>query len=656
MPRKVALLIGVGQYAEDSGLQSLQCPQNGVAAVESLLRDVNIGGFNEVIALPNPDVGSARSRIGEVFGGLAKDDLALFYFTGHGIKDMGGKFYLTTAETRCFADGRLNPGTALEADFIKGVIGSSYAQRKVIILDCCFGAAIADGFLTMDDGGVDVDAQLGGEGWVVLTAATSRNYALEQPGEPLSVYTRYLVEGLKTGTAAPEGQAYISVRNLHDYVRAKVKTAAPTMEPAIFNGHQGDNIVLAKATLGDPERRYRQELEAKIRQGHFRQDHFRPATRANLDLLRTQLGLTAERAQALEHEVLQPYREKQQHIDRYAATLQAEIAYAFPLDAEAIQELRTLQKRLNLTDDDLRPIIANALHNALHQNAPASLVKSLLADAPAYWFEVVTVNAEGEVANKTIKTAEYFREDLGDGITLDLVRIPAGQFLMGSPDSEKSRDDNESPQHRVMVPEFWLGKYPITQAQYQAIMGTNPSCFAENGANRPVEQVSWLDAVAFCEKLSQTTGRTYRLPSEAEWEYACRAGTTTPFHFGPTLTSDLANYDGNYTYANGPNGTYREQTTEVGQFPPNAFGLYDMHGNVWEWCADHWHPNYDEAPMDGSAWLSPDESKSRLLRGGSWLNELDSCRSANRPTAPGPGDHFYNVSFRVVCAATRVLS
>jgi hypothetical protein len=129
MPRKVALLIGVGQYAEDSGLQSLQCPMNGVVAVESLLRDVNIGGFDQVIALPNPEVGNARSRIGEVFGSLAKDDLALFYFTGHGIKDMGGKFYLTTATTQCFADGRLNPGTALEADFIKGVIGSSYAQR-----------------------------------------------------------------------------------------------------------------------------------------------------------------------------------------------------------------------------------------------------------------------------------------------------------------------------------------------------------------------------------------------------------------------------------------------------------------------------------------------------------------------------------------------
>lgn len=494
MSRKVALLIGVGQYAEDSGLQSLQCPMNSVSAVESLLRDVNIGGFDNVIALPNPDVGTARSRLGDVFSSLAKDDLALFYFTGHGIKDMTGDFYLTTAATQLFADGRLNPGTALEADFIRRVMGNSYAQRKVIILDCCFAAAFAEGFLTMDDGTVDVGTQLGGEGWVVLTAATSRNYALEQTGEPLSVYTRYLVEGLKTGTAAPEGQDYISVGDLHNYVKAKVKTAAPTMEPAIFTGHQGSDIVLARATIGDSERRYRKELEAKICQGQIR-----PAARTYLDIRRSQLDLTAKRAQALEDEVLQPYREKQQHIDRYKAALSDEIAYAFPLDAEATKELRALQKFLNLTDDDLRPAIATTLHNTQPTLDPAPLANSLLSDPPVGWAPRTTLPAppatspppqepartppavpqpnrpervesppshptfEFEIATISIgkgllgrgqpklnitrrrAKAEYFREDLGNGITLDLVRIPAGQFLMGSPNSEENRSDDEDP-------------------------------------------------------------------------------------------------------------------------------------------------------------------------------------------------------------------
>mgnify|MGYP005839573929 CR=1 FL=1 len=141
------------------------------------------------------------------------------------------------------------------------------------------------------------------------------------------------------------------------------------------------------------------------------------------------------------------------------------------------------------------------------------------------------------------------------------------------------------------------------------------------GDNRPVEQISWHDATEFCARLTKHTGRTYRLPSEAEWEYACRAGTTTPFYFGETITPDLVNYDGNYSYGAAPQGQYREATTDVGSFPPNGFGLYDTHGNVWEWCLDHWHDSYGglfrQAPTDGSAWLSSDENKSRLLRGGS---------------------------------------
>jgi formylglycine-generating enzyme required for sulfatase activity len=166
--------------------------------------------------------------------------------------------------------------------------------------------------------------------------------------------------------------------------------------------------------------------------------------------------------------------------------------------------------------------------------------------------------------------------------------------------------------------------------------------------------VSWQDAAAFCKKLSQQTGRTYRLPSEAEWEYACRAGTTTPFHFGATMTTDLANYSGNSTYGNGPKGVYREQTTDVGSFPPNAFGLHDMHGNVWEWCADHWHGNYDGAPTDGTAWLSSDESARRMLRGGSWDSGPRNCRSAHR-NRYARGNWFNPFGFRLVCASSWAL-
>ena len=197
MARKIALLIGVGEYG--NGLKPLRCPANGVSAMQGLLENPKIGGFDEVVPLINPDVGTMQARIGEVFGQLSKNDLVLFYFTGHGIKDMSGNFYLSTTQTQLFESGSLNPGTAVAADFVKRVIGSSLAQRKVVVLDCCFAAAFADGFLGMDDSNIDVEAQLGGKGWCVLTASKSTRYALEQEGENLSVYTRYLVEGIKNG-------------------------------------------------------------------------------------------------------------------------------------------------------------------------------------------------------------------------------------------------------------------------------------------------------------------------------------------------------------------------------------------------------------------------------------------------------------------------
>jgi eukaryotic-like serine/threonine-protein kinase len=186
-------------------------------------------------------------------------------------------------------------------------------------------------------------------------------------------------------------------------------------------------------------------------------------------------------------------------------------------------------------------------------------------------------------------------------------------------------------------------------------VGSNPSRF--NGANRPVENVSWNDAIEFCEKLSQRTGRTYRLPSEAEWEYTCRAETTTPFHFGATITTDLANYNGSESvfgsepiYRSEPRGEYREQTIDVGSLLPNAFGLHDMHGNVWEWCQDVWHENYNGAPTDGSAWIEGGEGDRRLLRGGSWYGLPRFCRSAGR-NGILPGFWDFYIGFRVVLSA-----
>ncbi|MGR3279251.1 SUMF1/EgtB/PvdO family nonheme iron enzyme [Acaryochloris marina NIES-2412] len=242
-------------------------------------------------------------------------------------------------------------------------------------------------------------------------------------------------------------------------------------------------------------------------------------------------------------------------------------------------------------------------------------------------FEVVTVDIQGEVIDRIPKQSKFFRQDLGNGTTLDMVAMPGGKFLMGSPSSELERQGNEGPQHEVTVAAFYMGKYEVTQAQWEEIMGSNPSSF--QGANRPVENISWDEAVRFCQELSQQSGKDYRLPSEAEWEYACRAGTNTPFSNGETITSELANYKSSLTYGSGPTGYYRQQSVEVGSFPPNAFGLYDMHGNVSELCQDTFQL-YSTAPKDGSARVNTESNRNRIVRGGSWVHDPQICRSAVR--------------------------
>jgi formylglycine-generating enzyme required for sulfatase activity len=242
---------------------------------------------------------------------------------------------------------------------------------------------------------------------------------------------------------------------------------------------------------------------------------------------------------------------------------------------------------------------------------------------------------------------------------------------MGAPEEEEESQNRERPQHEVSVAGFFMGRYPVTQAQWRSVAGykqeeleleldPDPSEF--KGDNRPVENVSWDEAKEFCRRLSVKSGREYRLPSEAEWEYACRAGTTTPFHFGETLDAEIANYDAQReyrhlkpVYGDGKKGEYRKETTEVGIFPANEWGLQDMHGNVWEWCEDDWHESYEGAPTDGSAWLEENRTKTeRLLRGGSWLSDPGFCRSAYRGHH-SRGNRNYLIGFRVLCVSPRAL-
>jgi formylglycine-generating enzyme required for sulfatase activity len=271
------------------------------------------------------------------------------------------------------------------------------------------------------------------------------------------------------------------------------------------------------------------------------------------------------------------------------------------------------------------------------------------------------VDSYGKEINRRTVQVQYFTEDkisLPSGAKMiEMSLIPKGKFDMGMSTQERQialesglKDDPNREnlekwldastpiQNITFAQPFYMSRYAVTQAQWLAVMGKFTDAFNKrddanfNGYNRPMVMVNWSVAKAYCKKLSELTGKNYRLPSEAEWEYSCRANTKTPFYFGETITADLVNHDSNFPYANTPKNAsgYRRVTTDVGSFPPNEWGLYDVHGNVLEWCEDVWHNNYDGIPKDGSAWLKDGEQNKHTVRGGSWGNLAISCRSAIR--------------------------
>ncbi len=274
----------------------------------------------------------------------------------------------------------------------------------------------------------------------------------------------------------------------------------------------------------------------------------------------------------------------------------------------------------------------------------------MLNSLSKFEFSVPIVDDFGRVVKRRKKTANCYIQDL-DGVALEMVYIPTGKFLMGSVEG----DQDEKPQHLVNVPEFFIGKYLVTQAQWRVVANwpkVNQDLPSEismfQGDDLPVEQVSWYDAIEFCARLSAKTGHYYRLPSEAEWEYAARATTTSPFAYGTTVTTRLVNYDGQAPYGQARKTIYRNATTAVGSLAnANLFGLYDMHGNVWEWCQDVYHRDYQGAPANEQAWEQGGDPSRRMLRGGAWISSGLMCRSAFRESSI-PDKASNTIGFRVV--------
>ena len=709
MAKKMALLIGVSEYG--AGIPPLLSALNDVEAMERVLQNPNLGNFAQVERLLNPDSVAMRIAIQKLFKNAGKEDLLLFFFSGHGITNDDDHLYLATRNT---AKDNFE-ATAVDANFIQTQSKSCYSKRQVLILDACYSGAFANGWHTKSIG-VDIKKQLGAEGRVVLTSSGATQTSFAQEGATLSLYTQYLVEGIETGAADTDNDGNIHVQELHTYAKAKVQAVKPNMTPDIILDKEGYNILLAYAPK-NPEAEYRKLVEQYAPNGELNELAF-----LVLKPKRKILGITDTKAEEIETEFLEPFRRRLANLQSYKQAFAKAVEQKYPLDEHTLKILKDYQQDvLGLRDEDVESMEleitsvkkaeyqkqlqiqkqqeeealqlqqqAKALSQLrlqqeaerLHRQREAEVAEQLRLQQEAerlqrqreaeaeknksayqlktFQFETAQINKNGTGIKRITKSAEYFTQDLGNSVFLEMVHIPGGTFLMGSPESDESPISSESPQHQVTVPSFFMGKYPVTQKQWRLVaalpkvkidLESDPSRF--KGDNLPVECVWWDHTQEFCARLSRKTNQTYRLPSEAEWEYACRGGTTTPFYFGETISTELANYDGNYTYGGGAKGEYRGKTTEVGKFPANPCGLYDMCGNVWEWCEDEWHGNYINAPTDGSAW-SNGSNNYMSLRGGSWLYIPQYCRSACRGGNSRDG-HVNNIGFRVVCVVGRSL-
>ena len=677
MAKKIALLIGVSEYGES--IPPLLSSLHDVEAMERVLKNPNLGNFTQVKKLLNPNSEAMRIAILNLFKNAEKDDLLLFFFSGHGMINDDNHLYLATRNT---AKDNFE-ATAVDGNFIQAQSKNCYSKRQVLILDACYSGAFANGWHTKSIG-VDIKKQLGAEGRVVMTSSAATQTSFTQEGATLSLYTQYLVEGIETGAADNDSDGKIHIQELHAYAKAKVQAVKPNMKPDIILDKEGYNILLAYAPK-NPEVEYRKLVEQYTQNGELKKVAILVLTEK-----RKTLGITDAVAEEIEKEVLEPFRRRLVNLQSYKQYFAEEVEQQYPLNEQTLKILKDYrQDVLGLRDEDVASTEleitsskkAEALQPQQEQQAAKQLKLQQEAEAlqpqqeqqiteklrshqeteknqsgyqlKTFEFETAEINLKSQLLGlvrkpkiKYIpKSGKYFTEDLGNGIFLEMVHILEGTFIMGSPENEEGYNKSQSPQHEVTVPAFFMGKYPITQKQWRIVaalpkininLEPEPSHF--QGDNLPVEGVSWYDTQEFCARLSQKTNKAYRLPSEAEWEYACRGGTTTAFYFGKTISPELANYD----------SKYQGKTTEVGKFPANPFGLHDMCGNVWEWCEDGWHEDYINAPGDGSVWLNNSNNR-RVLRGGSWFIPSENCRSSFRFYADAGFFGCNLFSFRVMC-------
>jgi formylglycine-generating enzyme len=596
--QRYALLIGNNEFPKAAELSPLRCPPQDVEDLAKVLADPKRGQF-QVTPLINKTKAEIERQLDSILSNASKNDLVLIYFSGHGKpSNLKGSLYLVTQDTEL----KLLKSTALAVSHLKELIEESRCNRIILLLDCCHSGAIGKAMLkgelsTQVEQTLNELANDEGSGIHIMTASTAIQTAEEKQADDYSVFTKHIIQGIATGAADQYSKGVISFNDLFAYVKQQLK-AESTQTPQAFN-LGGSDLLIAYSGKSSRKERLR-NIESLL-------DELLSKKQINGRLHTAAITLLESPAEKL--------TEAEQQRDNLLSELSAgEIDVVEFIGKWAVAGL--MQKTVERT-----PLIINP-----------PTPKIILHSAQQWTGERTGVDAYGIYADIEFK-----------GVTQRFRWLAAGSFLMGSPTTEVDRSDDEV-QHSVTLTQgFWLADTTVTQALWSAVMGNNPSRFQDN-QNNPVEQVSWNDAQTFIVKLNQLNPELHaQLPTEAQWEYACRAGTDTPFSFGKNITPEQVNYNGNRPYADGKQGLYREKIVAVRSLPPNAWGLYEMHGNVWEWCSDIYGGYPSEAVTNpvGTA-----TGTNRVLRGGSWFILARHTRSAGR-SFNAPGLQNFNAGFRV---------
>jgi formylglycine-generating enzyme required for sulfatase activity/uncharacterized caspase-like protein len=655
MARNKAIVVGINQYRF---LQQLSYAKRDAELMRHFLMER--AGFEQVFLFTDdspPEGGKPtepfRSNLERILRqtaqqpSLAEGSNFWFFFSGHGMRHEN-RDYLMPLD----GDPEDVARSGIATQEITDRLRRCGADNIVMILDACRNQSRKSG----EGIGRQTEAEARRTGVISIFSCSPEQYSYELESIGQGAFTAALLEGLDVrGRCA-------TIERLNQYLQRRV----PDLVRQVYPNAQQNPYLIAEPLerthlILMPQYANLAEI-ATLKNDAYKAETRRDWKRAKqlwIQVLAAASGQDMDAIEAFERIALQSGISPPSSAES-TATPPSKAVSQLPPSRGAVHSGNSFFSSANPSFESQIPenlTVPSPIQVFTYPSVSTNLESSI------FKFEIINVDQRGIEIERHKRQAHFYSESIND-VPLEMVFIPGGKFLMGLPENERGRS-NEKPQHWVTVQSFLMSKHPITQAQWKAVVGSSSMVqrklksprVSRKSADKPMTEISWYDAVEFCDRLSGVVNRDYRLPTEAEWEYGCRAGSLTPFHFGETIAPHLANYDcSKYSYALAAKGTPHNQTTPVNHFPfANAFGLFDMHGNIWEWCQDSWHDNYAKAPTDGSAWLSNDQSHDRVMRGGSWYNSPGDCRSAYRSSWDAQ-ESLDRIGFRIVCSEASIYS